>query len=76
MLFLFIFAKNTHTIMRRVIKMMNFIIITLAVALGIILSMAVMLLLALRPAVWKAYAKLINKQMEVMIESMDETKDL
>ena len=57
--------------------MLNFIMLTISIALGILLAMVMMVVLLLQPKVMKLYAKFVMKSMNNMIDiTNDETKDL
>ena len=58
--------------------MMEFIGLTLSIALGITLSMVIILVLAFNPLVMRIYAKFMMKSMNTMFETMidnEEEKD-
>lgn len=57
--------------------MLDFIMLTISIALGIMLAMVMMVVLLLQPKVMKMYAKFVMKSMDNMINiTNEETKDL
>lgn len=55
--------------------MVEFISLTLSIALGIILAVVIMYLIAFNPVVMKIYAKFVMKSMTKMFDITEESKD-
>lgn len=55
--------------------MLNFIVMTISIALGIVLAMGVMLVIMLQPCVLKWYYKQTMKMIETMTSTMTDVLD-